>query len=72
MSNTNNTNNTNTNSKYWLTLKGTREGNQMTFPRPYTPSAQTSEPDYLRRRFEQIREDIAWAEAMARQLNSKI
>lgn len=56
-------------SKHWLQWKGTREGNTLLFARPYTPAIQTTEPNYLRNRFAEIRNDIAWAEAMERQAN---
>lgn len=56
-------------SKHWLNWKGTREGNQLIFARPWTPAIATTEPNYLRERFKEIREDIAWAEAMERQAN---
>ena len=38
-----------------------------------TPNeAQTTDPNYLRDRFKEIREDLAWAEAMERQANYEV
>jgi hypothetical protein len=56
-------------SKHWLQWRGTREGNQLIFARPWTPAIQATDPNYLRNRFAEIRADIAWAEAMERQAN---
>jgi hypothetical protein len=60
------------NSKHWLSWKGTREGNTMVYARPYTPAIQATDPNYLRNRFEQIRADQAWAEAMERLANYEV
>ena len=57
------------NSKHWLNWKGTRarEGNQLIFARPYTPAIQSTEPNYLRKKFAEIRADLMWADAMEKQ-----
>ena len=60
------------NSKHWLQWRGTKEGNQLVFARPYTPAIQATDPNYLRERFKEIREDIAWATAMERQANYEV
>ena len=59
-------------SKHWLNWRGTREGNQLIFARPWTPAVMATDPNYLRRRFEEIREDQAWAAAMERQSNYRL
>jgi len=61
-------------SKHWLKWKGEKDtsNNRVVYPRPWTPAAQTTDPNYLRNRFAEIREDIAWAEAMEKQNNSFI
>jgi hypothetical protein len=53
-------------SKHWLQWRGTKEGNTVVYPRAWTPAAQTTDPNYLRNRFAEIRTDQAWAEAMER------
>ena len=59
-------------SKHWLQWRGTREGNQLIFARPWTPAIQATDPNYLRERFAEIRNDIAWATAMERQANYEV
>jgi hypothetical protein len=59
-------------SKHWLNWKGTREGNQLIFARAWTPAVQATDPNYLRKRFAEIREDQAWAAAMERQANYRL
>ena len=59
-------------SKHWLQWRGTKEGNQLVFARPYTPAIQATDPNYLRERFKEIREDLAWATAMERQANYEV
>jgi hypothetical protein len=56
-------------SKHWLQWKGVREGNTMVYARPWSAAINSTAPNYLRERFKEIREDIAWAEAMERQAN---
>jgi hypothetical protein len=53
-------------SKHWLQWRGTKEGNTVVYPRAWIPAAQTTDPNYLRNRFAEIRTDQAWAEAMER------
>jgi hypothetical protein len=59
-------------SKHWLQWQGTKEGNTVVYPRAWTPAAQTTDPNYLRNRFAEIRTDLAWAEAMERQANYEV
>ena len=59
-------------SKHWLNWKGTREGNQLVFARPWSAAINSTAPNYLRDRFKEIREDIAWATAMERQANYEV
>jgi hypothetical protein len=59
-------------SKHWLQWRGTREGNTMVYPRAWTPAIQSTDPNYLRNRFAEIRADLAWAEAMERQANYEV
>ena len=48
-------------SKHWLLERGTREGNNLVFSRPWIPAVMATDPNYLRRRFREIRDEIKWA-----------
>ena len=60
------------NSKHWLQWQGTKDtsNNCVVYPRAWSAAINSTAPNYLRERFKEIREDLAWAEAMERQNNN--
>jgi hypothetical protein len=62
------------NSKHWLQWQGTKDtsNNRVVYPRAWSAAINSTAPNYLRERFKEIREDIAWATAMERQANYEV